>query len=378
MSMISGPYNLVRVEGKINNIKKVFYLFMDRHDPPHLQTECPVLRSEHIRNYLIDEFDKLTGTDRKVDFFLESFPDIVGNILKVSGIYLDQMRNMFERVFNFDFKKNKVVPSSEFPNVRLHYIDIRPYFSFKVGNPFGLSYAIGDFIFSLPKGKIKSDNIKKIKDGLDIFHSQMKVIYDALFSNPQKVIKTPFIRKINNIINYDKDEASNAIKYIVNKLRFVYKNNDVKDKINKIIETDMADLFEQFGVAVDKLYETLDSSPTTDKLIKVFNVYEDVILHIFCLIVDIYFLRRSLDKDYVTTAIAYTGGLHTSNYLKYLIGKFNFKITHVHYSNITNLETLNKKIGSLQEPFDILDLFTPNKENFYQCIDISQFPKNFK
>lgn len=375
--MINGPYNLVRLEGKIGAIKKTFYLFMDKHMPPHLQSECPVLRSTHIRNYLIDEFDKLKKTNKKVDFFLEEFPDVSGDLLKISGIYLDQMRNMFERIFKFDFKKNKVTHSSEFPNVRFHYMDIRPYFTFKVANPFGIYYEIGDFIYGLPKGKMKSEDVNTIKNGLDIFHSQLKIIYDVLFSKPQEVIKTPIIRKFKNVINYDKDEGTNAIKYLVNKMRFLYKNKNVQDELNNIIETDMHGLFDQFSKIVDHLYEKLNSSPTSEQILEIYQQYENIVLNIFCLIIDIYFLRRSLDKDYISTIIAYTGGLHTSNYLKYLIGKFDFKITHVFYSNISSISTLNKKISSLQNPFEILDLFMPEEKDFYQCVDVSNFPKNF-
>ena len=39
-SNISGPVNVVRVEGYINNIKKVLYLFMDIHVFVFHQTKC--------------------------------------------------------------------------------------------------------------------------------------------------------------------------------------------------------------------------------------------------------------------------------------------------------------------------------------------------
>ncbi|MCJ7637356.1 MAG: hypothetical protein MUO21_07685 [Nitrososphaeraceae archaeon] len=377
--MINGPYNLVRLEGKIGNIKKVFYLFMDKHMPPNVQTECPDLRSTHIRNYLIDEFDKLTETNRKVDFFLEAFPDTSTVDWKISDIYLTQVRKMFEKMFNFDFKKNKVIASKEFSNVRLHYIDIRSYFTFNVGDPFSLGYKIGDYIFNLPNDKVTQEAITSIRDGLTIFYSQLKIIHDALFMNLDKVTKTPIIRKDKGKIHYSNDEATNAIKYLVNKMRFIYKNKEVQDKINDIIKTDMFELFDKFEKKSNELDKILDRFPTKADITKIYSEFENIMMNLFCLIVDIYFLRRSLDKDYVTTSITYTGGLHSSNYIKYLIQKFDFKITHKYYSEILNLETLNKKIKSINDPFNILKLFSQKGEKeFYQCIDVSDFTENFQ
>lgn len=375
MKSVNGPYNLIRIEGKINNINKIFYLFMDRHNPTNIQTECQTLRSTHIRNYLIDQFDQNNNKDRKIDFFLESFPDVSTSVTRVSGIYLDQMRTMFERMFNFDFKKNKVSVSKEFPNTRLHYIDIRSYFTFKVGDPFSLGYKIGDYIFNIKDGKLTDKDSIHIKDGLTIFHSQIEIIYNSFFSEPDNIKKVPIIRKLNKNIYHEKDDATNAIKYLTNKIRFVYDNNDVKAKINEIINTDMANLFKKFEEKYDQIYKNLYIIKYED-LTNLYNEFETIIMALFCLIVDLYFLRRSLDKNYVEIAVAYTGGYHTANYLKYLIQKFNFKITHVHYSK-NKIQEINKKIKVMDNPHEILDLFLPAEKNFFQCIDVSNFPDNF-
>ena len=37
---INGPTNVVRLEGKVNNIKKVIYVFFDFHIEPNFQTTC--------------------------------------------------------------------------------------------------------------------------------------------------------------------------------------------------------------------------------------------------------------------------------------------------------------------------------------------------
>src|SRR2546423_12299049 len=104
MTQINGPINLIRVEGIINNIKKIFYLFMDLHIDPSMQNECEDIRSIHIRNYLVNNFDQLTNTNRTVDFFIEDFPDGVMETWNATGIYLDQLRSMFNKIYDFDFK----------------------------------------------------------------------------------------------------------------------------------------------------------------------------------------------------------------------------------------------------------------------------------
>jgi hypothetical protein len=37
---VNGPINVVRLEGIINNIKKVIYVFFDYHSPLIYQTRC--------------------------------------------------------------------------------------------------------------------------------------------------------------------------------------------------------------------------------------------------------------------------------------------------------------------------------------------------
>ena len=49
---VSGPVNVVRLEGNINNIPKVIYIVMDIHMSPNEQSECKDIRSKHIKKYL--------------------------------------------------------------------------------------------------------------------------------------------------------------------------------------------------------------------------------------------------------------------------------------------------------------------------------------
>lgn len=55
-NQINGPINVVRMEGKIGNIKKVVYLFMDRHNDYNVQTKCNNPGSIDVQEYFKNSF----------------------------------------------------------------------------------------------------------------------------------------------------------------------------------------------------------------------------------------------------------------------------------------------------------------------------------
>jgi hypothetical protein len=69
---INGINNVIRLEGKINNINKVLYLFMNIGSNINHQTQCTNIFSKDIGKYLVDNFSRLkSGT---YDFFLDISP----------------------------------------------------------------------------------------------------------------------------------------------------------------------------------------------------------------------------------------------------------------------------------------------------------------
>ena len=95
-------------------------------------------------------------------------------------------------------------------------------------------------------------------------------------------------------------------------------------------------------------------------------------------IVDIYMLRRFLDKSYITNAISYTGAAHSANYVEILMRDFGFKITHAAYSSMgtTDMQALNAEIKRrLDAKESIYNLFVALP--LQQCSDLTSFPENF-
>jgi len=78
LKKINGPINVVRMEGTINNIKKVIYLFIDKHVEYQNQTNCnDPNNSIDIVEYLKKNFIKLKNTNKTYDFFLEFAPELI-------------------------------------------------------------------------------------------------------------------------------------------------------------------------------------------------------------------------------------------------------------------------------------------------------------
>ncbi len=63
-------------------------------------------------------------------------------------------------------------------------------------------------------------------------------------------------------------------------------------------------------------------------------------------IMDLYFLRRFLDKSYVTNGIIYTGAYHTMDIIYILINKFDFKLTHSSVNKLS-ITDLNRNIKNI-------------------------------
>ena len=61
---INGPFNLIRLEGVVNNVKKVIYLFADVHRDVSEQTACENVFAQDISQYLAKNFLKLNKSSK--------------------------------------------------------------------------------------------------------------------------------------------------------------------------------------------------------------------------------------------------------------------------------------------------------------------------
>lgn len=405
---INGPINVVRLEGNINGIHKILYVFFDWH--VH-EKKCNDLISINIDQYLIREFNNINQNNDiniKYDFFLETrLSDTSASKDQLNSKewmphYLGDLWVMFEKYNNIKFHiQNKKIPNDKNneAKVRLHYIDIRDIFKYEM---FELTHILFNYI--------NQNQLLLAINELDL--------YIIKNNNIINILKTPKIIKGDKNINFNKmkthqintdDEKKLFYSFFTNmiyKLKNVYKNNKNKIIINEYINN-IIQLYEKSNEEVQnlltilreihkentenygKLYCTISECNydyNTKNLKKIHNTMNniyDIIHHtnymIYVLLTDLYFLRRFVDKDYITNGITYTGSGHSLNYIYILIKEYDFKITHSNYMNIEESiiknEMKNKKITFEEIMINFAKYFHP--EYFNQCVNMSKFPKLF-
>ena len=363
---INGPVNIIRLEGEINNIKKVLYIFSDIHNCCEDQTNCNIDEAVDIDYYLSKTFLELNNSEKNIDFFLEIDNYMINNYNKpLKNRYIDNITQFFSR--NFEIDTNKLVKqSSKYKNIRFHFSDIRD-------NEYILSNYINKININFNK-LIYSNYIINLNDN-NIFLQNSIFQLDELNKIAKELLiyfyKDYYINKIKNKIN------NNQVKNILHKYLDIYYNNIkntkkiLKKYYNEITKiTNNYKKFDFFDIKkiIKKIYNPIIQ--LNNKLYIEYTIIQLVLL------MDLYFLRRFLDKDYITNTILYCGGLHTLNIIYILVNEFKFKITH----STSDINNINKIITSKNKyelilKYKIQPLI--NNKTIIQCSDISSFPKNF-
>jgi len=401
--MISGPVNVVRLKGNIHNINKVIYLFMDYHINVTSQTQCENIFSEDIQKYFTNSFYHLSEENKMYDFFVEIYPSELASTKYQKEIpqkdykkkYIEEVVKIFRKIFRYDPKKNKVSVNKLFKSVRLHYLDVRDYFKHGLFDKMSeLSEICHGFMVADDINPLDLNNVinlmQSIKDHLELTINILKKTIN-------KVPKTKIIK--------EKPTDIESLEYLANKMKKSYKHSDVKNVMNMLI----VDSIKNFKYTIEeieadtKTFKTYvdDIIASNGKLIKDTNtsylynyglssysirymiidivnkiesLNDEKIVEFFARFTDIYFLRRFLDKDYITNAIVYSGALHSNTYVYMLVKYFDFKITHASYTKVHNLNKLTDEIKK-KSLMEIQELILPR--TFDQCSNMENFPIDF-
>ena len=404
IKQVSGPVNVVRMEGRIHGIKKVIYLFMDFHIDIPGQRQCDNIFSKHVKNYFAENFYNLNKTTRQYDFFLETFPTELVKIpqdpnlpqLNYTQLYIMEVRKFFKKFFVYDPEIDKVSISDVLKNVRLHYIDIRDYYIYFFSNK--MSELLGILNIFLCHNNISLNDLVYIIDSINVLIEKLKLnVVNTLSEKYDKKDKISVIKSSAQI-----DKHHEIFKYFINKIITSYKDEEIKKILNRYIDkirqgfissidemTNIVNKFNDYGnlayTHTNRLTRDengrydygLPRSAVQKIIIDMIKLFSDIYMKIFddfMMLMDIYFLRRFLDKDYVTNAIVYTGGWHSRNYIDILVKEFDFRITHVSYAKIDDMEKLTEEIKKV--PFNEIEglLYPPV---MHQCSDMTHFPEDF-
>ena len=403
---VNGPINVVRLEGSINknSSKKIIYLFMDIHSDVDLQTECNDLNSLDIKNYFVNNFDNIKTNKKTYDFLFEIKPTVITKKTNnIRGRYIDQVVKFFKKEFIVD-KKMVVSKSSQFPNIRLHCVDIRDYLRYTLNSNM---YTLLNYITMIWKRlSINSHDFKMIRSNINLLDTRMKLLYNIFYNNlkVKNVKLKPMVPKTTyDLTKYTEQDYNIRVKNIIKKIKHSYHNKIVHDVINNFFNKNIKKDFKLYFESVSKLNTYLDNifpklkkysgSLYIDKnngafyglppekirsvLYTIYNLVENFYMkwmNLHADIMDVYFLRRFLDKEYITNAITYTGIYHSINYIYMLVKYFDFEITHYSYMKYSPKDVTNK-IKKSNSPNDINEFFYP--VSFIQCSDLTNFPKNF-
>lgn len=367
---VNGPINFFRLK---NNNKDI-YLFSDIHKDLNNQTECDEINSINVDKFFLNFFK---NNKKQVDFMLETYKDYQNNC--ESQIYLVKLRKMF----NSFYKKNPY-----YENLRIHYLDIRNYKYLEQIHQ--NSYYLIDYL--------KSNNIYKFKtinEKLDTIKFYLNKIMDYYVNNLDK--------------SYDTDKE-NIFENLLDKIMNKYNNIDNKQKINKFLETNFYkkikytnELITNLKTKLNEYSINIENSNKKNKYVVCNKNKKDYEKYIYeysfyktkeyydikyeinnkcseikeqvdiikLTIMDCYFLRRFLDKDYITNNIVYTGFIHTIEYLYFLVKYYDFKIIEMDDKNSYTIKELNNIIKNNNSIYDVINILL-SKQSFKQCIKINK------
>jgi hypothetical protein len=351
---INGPNNVVRLEKG----DKVLYIFGDYHLDPNEQTEC--IFSDDYENIDFDKFIfqfMKTEKRKQFDIFVETHDIDFNNIYAKSPIrynYLNNFRKMFSATLKKEDKTVKVNP--KYKNFRLHFTDIR--------NTIMLFERIHFFQgrYNSSTGTLHRDMKKYFEELLDYYKILQKFLED-----PKKISKSKYMNKVLN--RYSDQNIKKIMNHIYQDL--------ILDNLKHIIEF-IKDIIYRCDYSVDK--------KSTDSLNRDIQYLFNMNVHFYVALTDLYFIRRFLDKNYISNTILYTGSLHLYDITFILVKYFDFKVTNVYYHNPKF--DIMKKIPKLPIKFlDFLNTLDANmtqrygskKSNglLYQCTNLIDFPLNF-
>lgn len=407
-TLINGPINAARLVGTVDGHEKVIYLFFDFHISVLYQTQCPSYLSEDFIRYFVKTIKK-TNKKKMFDFFFEIGPTFNdGPMPEYRGRYIDEVYRYFRSSINvvnanneskqtIDSKKTVNKGSKYDTNLRLHYIDIRDYLKTDINVYCNEMHVHLDTL--LCHQNVNMGAIDRVEELLDMLQKEIHNTTSHLETFGSKT-KSSRLKKSS----ISADAKSNFINDVFKKLFSKYQNNNIKQKIlhdsgiissiQKILKstyqhienmkqviTNFKKIYVPSNVLVKGHYDEYTYGTDQETRIKfasnltiLFLEIDYEILVMYSLIIDVYFMRRFLDKSYINNGVLYAGAMHCANCLHMLVKQFDFKITHIAYS-AHDIDTLHNEIKKSNFTSDFMVQFL--KPVFSQCIDLSDFPKNF-
>ena len=354
---INGPLNIIT----LNKNNKKITILADFHEDVDKETNCNNDNSIELESFINGKIHELSMKNKHIDIFIETIPmnhtDKLNNLNKLKKLrYADKVINLLMNTFN---EKDNIMEittkSNKFPNITLHFVDIRNLVFPNMDKYFvKLSILITKVSMSYNLSDELANNIKSI---LDSIYYLILFTYNKLFG-------------IDHLDDHIDDDSKHIMTIFFNKIKSSYKNNNVKDAINSYINTEFKQTFDTFfklyneinefidndilknndntqhmdddgGITYDKSYITVKTElHKLDILLYKFNVIWFV--EITSKVMDLYLIRKFLNND-IESCITYTGIEHFMTIIYLLVKYFNFDIESMSLLNdITKDQLINE------------------------------------
>lgn len=394
---INGPTNVVRLEGNVGDKEKSLYLFFDirRGDG-----ECEGLDNTDIHKYILKTFRKAKTVHPSTtfDFFLQAhagtleIPNEEYDWTYKSG-YSESMDKLYQLL-----NRKKYIQSGQV-NVRTHYTDITNLMKYMFLRHESIPHLqLNNIINSSDHMwndvSLYTRTLNSMGDEIKLFERDINKLKE-LIQTGDKLKK----KKVKSMTNLETvNDFDDIISNIVRKISGIYKNK----KIGTILNGLMKRIIEYLDKVLKMIKKYKDSINNAVSFVGTFgkkNMFgqdfiecrrkiSELSLHarelevqwdfMSMYMVDLYMLRRFLDKDYVTTSIYYSHEYHSVQVMFILVKYFGFKITHIGKSE-TSSSVLNDLIINDKR----MDIIFGLEELYYmvtskaQCVNMKGFNKYF-
>ena len=368
---ISGPYNIIHLRGQIDGLQKDIYIMFDIHNGKEYETPCTDKNAKDVINFLDKKFK---NTKEELDFMIEIHPsDLISKNWYRNTIYIEKIWTFARNAFTMTNDNTTVIKSKQYPNVRIHYIDVRDvYFKLVWVYEFeeimynNLTYEICEQYknYDVPKQFVKFV-FKRIEE-------ITKILLKSNIKSAEKFNMLQFF-SINNVNSIHPEEKYKMLKYIVHKTQSRVTNKKLADCLN-YIKNEIKLYFNNIKNNIYAKIMSYKKADTANDLKFFFDMthkfYIDIIIFSIFLM-DLYAIKRIIEKDYIKKIILYVGGLHATHYIMLLIKFFNFQIISISKNPESSIPILTEKILNNSNLFDIHETMFWTENILNQCSDSS-------
>jgi hypothetical protein len=347
-SKVNGPYNIAHLKSPDN--QKSIYIFFDIHASRDRETSCDT--KYNTQNVYIADFFKgiFEKTKKKIDFLIEIYPShIIHKDVVLDDddmIYLEQVRLLVRNEFNIDSEKTTVIQSEKYPNVRLHYVDIRDPFMELVNLDMVTRWISDEQYLHEYTTRYDWRSLKRYVNSIANTIKMVQKIMSTGTKNAKKVnVMKIYFEHFNKLNSIKKKEHETILKYIMTKVTTRIKNPTLSKVIDFMINDQMRNAYETIQDTADIMDRCNNSN---DFFSYAYQFYNNIVDYSVFLM-DMYTIRRIVDKDYMNTVFLYVGGEHASNYILILMNILKYDLVSIDKHTERSLNELKKKISETMD-----------------------------